>query len=167
MNRGLNGFVLEIERVLPASRPTVFAAVSDPTELPKWWGPEGFTVASLEFQARAGANYRIQMQPPEGAAFNITGRFQTVDAPDGLAFTFVYGEPDPDDVETLVDLSFRDVGQSTAVALTHGPFKTEARAGASPRRLDRQLQQARTALVLAGIVTTSRGSVATPSPSGR
>jgi uncharacterized protein YndB with AHSA1/START domain len=35
--------------------------------------------------------------------------------------------PDPDDVETLVELSFRDLGGSTEVALTQGPFETEAR----------------------------------------
>jgi uncharacterized protein YndB with AHSA1/START domain len=37
------------------------------------------------------------------------------------------GAPDPDDVETLVALSFRDLGGSTEVALTQGRFKTEAR----------------------------------------
>ncbi len=127
MNTDLHEFVLEIERVLPATRQTVFAALSDPDELAKWWGPRGFTIPSLEFQARVGANYRIQMQPPEGDIFYITGKFQTVDAPNRLAYTFAYEEPDPDDVETRVDLSFRDVGQSTEVALTQGPFKTEAR----------------------------------------
>ena len=35
--------------------------------------------------------------------------------------------PNPDDVETEVALSFRDVGGSTEVALTQGPFKTEER----------------------------------------
>ena len=127
MDKGRQEFVLEIERVLPAARPTVFAAFSDPDELANWWGPEGFTIPSLEFQARVGANYRIQMQPPEGGAFYITGKFQTVDAPNRLAYTFAYEEPDPDDVETGVNLSFRDVGQSTEVVLGQGPFKTEAR----------------------------------------
>jgi len=37
------------------------------------------------------------------------------------------GGPDPDDVETLAALAFRDVGQATEVSLTQGPFKTEAR----------------------------------------
>ena len=127
IDTGPNELVLEIERVLPAPRPNVFAAFSDPSELVEWWGPEGFTIPSLEFQARVGASYRIQMQPPAGDAFCLTGKFQTVDAPDLLAYTFAWEEPDPDDVETLVDLSFRDLGQSTEVALTQGPFKTEAR----------------------------------------
>jgi uncharacterized protein YndB with AHSA1/START domain len=39
----------------------------------------------------------------------------------------VYEDPDPDDVETLVELSFGDRGESTEVVFTQGPFKTEAR----------------------------------------
>lgn len=127
MDTGLSELVLEIGRVLPAARPTVFAAFSAPDQLAKWWGPEGFTIPSLEFQARVGANYRIQMQPSEGDAFYIIGRLHSVDDPNRLAYTFAYEEPDADDVETRVDLSFRDVGRSTEVALTQGPFKTEAR----------------------------------------
>ena len=67
------------------------------------------------------------MQPPEGDAFHLIGEFREVEPPDRLAFTFVWEEPDVDDVETLVELSFRDLGRSTEVGLTQGAFKTEAR----------------------------------------
>jgi uncharacterized protein YndB with AHSA1/START domain len=119
--------ILAIERVLPAPPPVVFAAFSDPNQLVKWWGPEGFTTPSVEFQARVGASYRIEMQPPEGDSFYLTGEFREVDPPTRLAYTFAWEDPDPDDVETLVALSFRDLRGSTEVALTQGPFKTEAR----------------------------------------
>jgi uncharacterized protein YndB with AHSA1/START domain len=118
---------LEMERVLPGPRPVVFAAFSDPDELVKWWGPKGFSVPSLTFQARVGETYRIEMQPPEGDRFYLTGEFREVDPPARLAYTFVWEEPDPDDVETIVGLSFRDLGRSTEVAFTQGPFKTEPR----------------------------------------
>jgi uncharacterized protein YndB with AHSA1/START domain len=72
------------------------------------------------------------MQPPEGDRFHLTGEFREVDPPAHLAYTFAWEDPDPDDVDTVVDLSFRDLGQSTEVALAQGPFKTEAR-----RRLHR------------------------------
>jgi uncharacterized protein YndB with AHSA1/START domain len=94
---------LEITRVLPAARPDVFRAFSAADELAKWWGPEGFSVSSLEFIPRVGERYRIEMQPPEGE------------------------DPDPDDVDNLVELSFRDLGESTEVIFTQGPFKTEPR----------------------------------------
>jgi uncharacterized protein YndB with AHSA1/START domain len=118
---------LEIERVLPAAPTVVFEAFTDPSELSKWWGPQGFTTPSLRFHARAGEGYRIEMQPPEGEAFYLTGEFREVDQPARLAFTFAWEDPDPDDVENLVALSFRNLGESTEVALRQGPFKTEAR----------------------------------------
>jgi len=121
--------VLEIERVLPAAPSAVFHAFVDPDELAKWWGPAGFTIPSLSFPARVGDSYRIEMQPPAGDRFALTGEFQEVDPPVRLAYTFRWEEPDPDDVETLVRLSFRDLGDSTEVSLAQGAFKTEARLG--------------------------------------
>ncbi len=118
---------VEIKRVLPAGPSVVFEAFTEPRELAKWWGPEGFTTLSLDCQARVGESYRIEMQPPEGEAFWLTGEYREVEPPTRLAYTFVWEDPDPDDVETLAELSFRDLGESTEVALRQGPFKTEAR----------------------------------------
>jgi uncharacterized protein YndB with AHSA1/START domain len=118
---------LEMKRVLPAAPAVVFAAFTDPTEIATWWGPKRFTTPSLEFEPRVGASYRIEMQPPEGDRFYLTGEFREVDPPARLAYTFAWEEPDPDDVANQVALSFRDLGGSTEVALTQGPFKTEER----------------------------------------
>jgi uncharacterized protein YndB with AHSA1/START domain len=105
----------------------VFRALSAPEELAKWWGPEGFTVTSLDFDPRAGKTYRIEMQPPGGDSFHLTGEFREVAPPVRLVYTFVWEPADPDDVETLVELSCRDLGNSTEVTLTQGPFKTDLR----------------------------------------
>jgi Activator of Hsp90 ATPase homolog 1-like protein len=67
---------LELERVLPAAPSVVFRAVSAAEELAQWWGPEGFSVASVDFDPRVGAAYRIEMQPPEGDPSDITGQFR-------------------------------------------------------------------------------------------
>lgn len=84
-------------------------------------------MGSLDSDPRVEGTYRIEMQPPEGDPFYLGGEFRQVDPPGRLAFTFVYEAPDSDDVETLVELSFRDRGESTEVVFTQGPFKTEAR----------------------------------------
>ena len=122
-----DGLTLEMNRTLSAAPSLVFEVFTDPNELARWWGPEGFSNPSLEFDPRVGESYRIEMQPPEGDAFYLTGEFRVVDPPTRLAYTFRWEDPDPDDVETLVDLSFRDFGASTEVVFTQGPFKTEAR----------------------------------------
>ena len=116
-----------MKRVLPAARPVVFAAFTDPDQLAHWWGPVGFTVPSVTLEARVGAAYRIQMQPPEGDAFLLMGEFREVDPPARLAYTFMWEPPDPDDVETLVELSFGDLGEATEVLFRQGNFKTEPR----------------------------------------
>jgi uncharacterized protein YndB with AHSA1/START domain len=118
---------LEMDRMLAAEPATVFRAFSTASELAEWWGPAGFTVPRLDFRPRAGERYRIEMQPPEGDAFHLTGEFRDVDPPARLAFTFAWEPPDPDDVENLVELSFHPAGDGTEVHLTQGPFATEAR----------------------------------------
>jgi uncharacterized protein YndB with AHSA1/START domain len=119
--------ILEIQRLFRVPVHAVFAALSDSNELRKWWGPEGFTISSLDFQPQVGERYRIEMQPPDGEAFYLGGEFRDVDRLARLAYTFAYEEPDDDDIETLVDLTLRDLGGSTEVVLTQGPFKTQAR----------------------------------------
>jgi uncharacterized protein YndB with AHSA1/START domain len=112
---------------VPAAPAAVFGAFSEPGQLARWWGPAGFTIPSLDFAPREGGRYRIEMQPPEGDAFFLTGEFRVVEPPARLAFTFVWEDPDPDDVETLAELVFSDRGGATEIALTQGPFKAEAR----------------------------------------
>jgi uncharacterized protein YndB with AHSA1/START domain len=119
--------MLEIKRVFPVPIRAVFAALNDSDQLKKWWGPKGITVASLNFQPQVGERYRLEMEPPNGKAFHVIGEFRHVDPPTRLAYTFAYEEPDDDDIETFVDLTLRDLGGSTEVVLTQGPFKTEVR----------------------------------------
>ena len=118
---------LELTRTLPAAPARVFEAFTDPKELATWWGPEGFSIPNLDFEPRAGAGYRIEMQPPDGEAFYLAGEFRVVDPPSRLAFTFRWEAPDPDDVETVADLAFEEVGEATEVDFSQGPFKTEDR----------------------------------------
>ena len=119
--------MLHLERVVPAPRERVFAACIDPEQLARWWGPADFTSSGVELDARAGGRYRIRMQPPEGEAFHLRGEFVEIDPPRRLVYTFEWEQPDPDDLETTVTLSFHERGTGTTVVLEQGPFATEAR----------------------------------------
>jgi uncharacterized protein YndB with AHSA1/START domain len=118
---------LELKRTFHAAPSLVFTAFSESKRLARWWGPQGFTTPSLDFDPRVGATYRIEMRPPTGDPFYLTGEFREVDPPARLVFTFVYEDPDPDDVENVVRLSFRDRDGSTEIDFTQGPFATEER----------------------------------------
>jgi uncharacterized protein YndB with AHSA1/START domain len=119
--------LLQMTRVLPAPQADVYRALTDPEELVKWWGPQGFTVPSVEFDPRVGAGYRIAMQPPDADLFHLTGEFREVDPPARVAFSFRWEPPDPDDRETVVELSLEERGSNTEVQLVQGEFATEER----------------------------------------
>jgi uncharacterized protein YndB with AHSA1/START domain len=122
-----SGKTLHLERTLAASPERVFAACVEAERFAEWWGPAGFTSPSVQLDVRKGGRYRITMRPPEGDAFHLRGEFREVAPPLRLVYTFVWEEPDPDDQETVVSLTFERVGENTTLSLDQGPFKTDAR----------------------------------------
>ncbi|MGW0749077.1 SRPBCC family protein [Streptomyces sp. NPDC002587] len=122
------GLRLRVQRVLRAPRPVVFRALTASQELAKWWGPDGFVIPSVESDLRPGGGYRIAMQPPEGDLFYLVGEFLEVEPPERLSYTFRWEDPDPEDRETTVTLSLREIGgTSTALGVAQGDFATERR----------------------------------------
>lgn len=122
-----SGLVLELQCVLDAPRERIFATLTQPSELAKWWGPHGFTTPEIELVLSVGGGYRFTMQPPEGDLFHLSGEFLEIDPPSRLVYTFRWEEPDPDDRETVVVLSLDAVGDGTEVSLSQGEFATEPR----------------------------------------
>lgn len=118
---------LRLERVLPAPRPLVFRMHTEPALLAQWWGPKGFSIPSVDLDLRVGGEYRIEMQPPEGDVFFLSGEFREVEPDSRLAYTFRWEPPDPDDRETTAVLSFRDLGESSSLTVDQGPFATVER----------------------------------------
>ena len=121
------GLRLHLERVLPASPGRVFAMNTEPQLLAQWFGPNGFSIPSVEVDARVGGRFRIEMQPPDGDAFFLSGEFREVASGIRVAYTFRWEPPDPDDRETVVVLSLQPVGESTALTVDQGDFATEER----------------------------------------
>jgi uncharacterized protein YndB with AHSA1/START domain len=127
MSAPADGYTLHLERLLPATPAVVFRAHTDPELLARWWGPDGFSIPSVDIDLRVRGRYRIAMQPPDGDVFHLRGEFRDIAPPERLAYTFEWEEPDPDDRENLVTFSVRDLGGSAALTVDQGPFATEAR----------------------------------------
>ena len=127
MSARAGGLVLDLRRVLKAPRERIFSALTEPAELAKWWGPDGFTTPEIDLDLRVGGRYRFAMQPPDGDPFYLAGEFLEIDSPRRLAYTFYWEEPDPDDRETVVNLSLHDRRDATELLLSQGEFATDAR----------------------------------------
>jgi len=122
-----DGLTLHLKRVVPAPSELVFRMQTEPDLLARWWGPNGFSVPSIELDVRVGGHYRIAMKPPDGDQFHLVGEYRAVDAPNRLTYTFRWEPPDPDDRDTVVSVSLADQGDSCTVTVDQGIFATEAR----------------------------------------
>jgi uncharacterized protein YndB with AHSA1/START domain len=115
---------LKLRRTFKASREKVFRAWTDPEELKKWWGPEGYVTLSAEVDPRVGGKYRLGMRKlPDGEIFYLSGIYREVRPPERLVYTWRW-EAKPELGETLVTVEFHEVGRSTEVVLTHELFPT-------------------------------------------
>ena len=56
-------------RDIPATPAQVFAAISSPERLARWWGPNGFTNSFSEFDFKTGGKWSLVMHGPNGANY--------------------------------------------------------------------------------------------------
>ena len=56
-------------RLIDAPRERVIAAFSDPEQLAKWWGPNGFTNTIKKFDFREGGDWHLTMHGPDGTDY--------------------------------------------------------------------------------------------------
>ena len=73
-------------RVFNVPRERLFEAFRDPSQLARWWGPEGFTNTIDEFDLQPGGTWRFTMHGPDGADYPNTNVFSEVDPPSRIAF---------------------------------------------------------------------------------
>jgi uncharacterized protein YndB with AHSA1/START domain len=78
-----------LTRVLKAPRAVVFKAWTDPKELAKWWGPNGFSCPVCEIDPKPGGAIRINMDAPQMGFPNhwMTGTYHEVVFPERIVFT--------------------------------------------------------------------------------
>lgn len=76
-------------RLLDAPRERVFAAFTDPEQLARWWGPNGFTNTFQEFDLRPGGTWRFVMHGPNGGDYQNLSEFDEITAPERIVFRHV------------------------------------------------------------------------------
>jgi uncharacterized protein YndB with AHSA1/START domain len=74
-------------RLFPAPRPLVFAALTQPDLLRRWYAPPGWTCVSCEVDLRVGGAWRFVTRKPNGREIVQFGVFTEIVAPERFAKT--------------------------------------------------------------------------------
>lgn len=67
-------------REISASPAAVFAAISDPLRLARWWGPDGFTNTFELFEFQPGGQWKFTMHGPDGRSYPNEATFMQIEA---------------------------------------------------------------------------------------
>ena len=93
-----NAVIAEVFIAAPPAR--VFQAISDPTQLPRWWGQDGlYHVTKSTMDVRPGGKWRSDGVGADGKTFWVEGEYLKVDPPRLLVHTWVSSY---DDAKTVV-----------------------------------------------------------------
>ena len=68
-------------REIPATIEQVFAAISDPERLARWWGPTGFTNTFRICEFKNGGQWFLTMHGPDGKKYPNENVFVEIEAP--------------------------------------------------------------------------------------
>lgn len=110
---------------IAASRERVFQALTDPAEIPRWWGdPDQYQTERCEVDLRVGGAWKSEGTMADGAtSFVVHGTYREIDPPGRLVYTWIpsWEEGSP---ETLVELDLAEADGTTTITVTHTGFKT-------------------------------------------
>lgn len=112
---------LRLTRTFDAPPEKVFAALTQPAQLMRWFAPgDDYTTPRAEVDLRPGGRYLIEMRWQD-QRYVVSGAYREVRAPQRLVFTWKW-EDWPAESETLVTIELRSVAGGTELALTHEFF---------------------------------------------
>ena len=73
-------------RVLDAPRALVWKVWSDVTHLHQWWGPDGFTTTTHQFEFVPGGVWRFVMHGPDGTDYRTRIVFREIVEPSRIVY---------------------------------------------------------------------------------
>jgi uncharacterized protein YndB with AHSA1/START domain len=76
-------------RVFDARRELVVRAWTDPEQLVRWWGPNGFTNTFHQFDLRPGGTWRFTMHGSNGADYPNETVFEEIAGPERLRWKHI------------------------------------------------------------------------------
>ncbi|MDP4549568.1 SRPBCC domain-containing protein [Alkalihalobacillus macyae] len=112
-------FTLELSKVFSVKLEKMYRAWTNPDEIVKWWGPEGYTTTIEDFNLEEGGTYKFIMTPPEGDSRVLVGKYVEIIPNNKLVFTWKWDNSGQEFPETQVTVEFFAERNGTELKLKH------------------------------------------------
>jgi uncharacterized protein YndB with AHSA1/START domain len=116
---------LVVTRIIDAPRRLVFSAWTEPEQVARWWGPQGFVTTHCDMDIRPGGAFRFCMRSAAGTDHWKRGVYREIVEPLRIVFTFAWEDADGNPGhELLTTVTFDDLGAKTRLTLHQAIFET-------------------------------------------
>ena len=85
-----NSHELTMTRVFNAPRDVVFKVMTDPKQIPNWWGPRDYTTIVDKMEVKSGGVWRYIQRGADGSEFGFHGVYHSIIAPESIIDTFEF-----------------------------------------------------------------------------
>lgn len=119
---------LTLVRRIRAPAEKVYAALTEPAQMMRWWGPDAGPTISARADVRPGGRFSVVFRLANGEEHNPTGVYRDVVPGRKLVFTWEW--PGMPERESLVTFLLEPVADGTELTLIHEQLPDED-AGAS------------------------------------
>jgi uncharacterized protein YndB with AHSA1/START domain len=127
MSDHVSNAAVQMERLVAASPEAIFSLWTDPSQLMKWWGPEGYETTVDALEIRAGGRWRTVMRGSQGDVVVVSGNYRAIEPPRRLVFTWAWEDAvGRRGHETEVVVRLESVPGGTKLILVQREFESEA-----------------------------------------
>ena len=115
-----------LEREYPVSPERLFAAVTQPADLTRWWGPEGTELGAHELDfSRLGPWFTVKTHP-DGREMKMSGQVTSYDPPRSVGFTWAWhDENDNRGHESHVTFTIVETAAGARLIIDHRDLQNE------------------------------------------
>jgi uncharacterized protein YndB with AHSA1/START domain len=124
-DQGATDREIVLERIVDAPRELVWEAWTRIEHIERWWGPDGFTATTREFDLRPGGVWRFIMHGPDGVDYRNRVVFREIAPQERL--TYVNDDEGEGRMpEFLTTVTFEDLGGKATRVSMRSFFASEA-----------------------------------------
>jgi uncharacterized protein YndB with AHSA1/START domain len=109
------GREMVITRLFDAPRELVWKAWTDPKQMVKWWGPNGFSTTMISSDFRVGGSSRYTMHGPDGT--NYPNRQDYLEIKPNEKIVYVHGDDSDDGLRFQSTITFENHSGKTLLTL--------------------------------------------------
>jgi uncharacterized protein YndB with AHSA1/START domain len=99
-----------LTRDFDAPRALVWGAFSDPAQIVRWWGPNGFTTTVKKWDFRVGGEWSHTMHGPDGTDYPNYSKFREIVPEERISYVHGGGREDGPGAQFVATWTFASLG---------------------------------------------------------